>query len=73
MRSIYTIIQYVCVDDFIDYSFWGLVVGLVTLTGGTGLAVYLYFRTGGDTRKPVGTYDDVIVSRQSSAGIEITD
>ncbi len=72
MRSIYTIIQYVCVDDFIDYSFWGLVVGLVTLAGGTGLALYLYFRTKKDI-DAIGLHDDVIVSRLSSAGIEITD
>ena len=72
MRSIYTIIQCVCENDFIDYSFWGLVVGLVTLAGGTGLAVYLYFRTREDI-DAIGVHDNVIVSRPGSAGIEISD
>lgn len=43
MRSIYTITQVVCTFDPFNFSFWGLIVGLVTLFAGIILA-YVFFK-----------------------------
>ena len=71
MRSIYTIIQHVCVNDYIDYSFWGLAVGLVTLVGGTSLAVYLYFRTKKDTDDTIDKFANKIDNKPNSPTVLI--
>ena len=69
MRSIYTIVQHVCVSEFIDWSFWGFIIGLVTLGGGTSLAVYLYFKTKTDTNEKFDAFEKKITT--NSRGIEI--
>ena len=58
---------------FYRLFFLGFFIALIALVGGPSLALYLYFRTRGDTRDIVAPHANVIVSRPDSAGIEITD
>lgn len=73
MRSIYTMIQYVCINDYIDYSFWGLIIGIITLTGGTGLAIFLYIRTEKNAKKRDKKYYKNIIKRRVNQEMKITD
>ncbi len=64
MRSIYPIIKYICVNDDIGYSFWGLIIGIVTLIVGISLAIFLYYKTIIHTNKSINEFKDKINTNQ---------
>lgn len=48
----------------------GFIIGLITLVGGTSLAVYLYFKTKKDTTKKLNEFERKI--KTDSRGIEMS-
>ena len=53
--------------------FGGFIIGLVTLAGGTGLALYLYFKTKKHTDDSIDKFKNIIKSEPNSSGFEVTD
>lgn len=60
-------------SDYVDYSFLGFIIGLITLVGGTGLALSIYLRTIKKTEESLTRFKSRIVSDPDSQSLEFKD
>lgn len=66
--------MYVLVIPLIFHFFWGggFMIGLVTLVGGTGLAIYLYFKSDKNTKKTIQESITKISLEPNSSGVIVS-